>query len=272
VTVTSPTVRAARSGNSTLRRGFAAAIAGLALLVLVVGPALGVSTVDQPMTTANDTLNNFDLQAQTFTVGLAGSLDAVDLEAYFVAHDGATTGTLHASIQALDGSGFPDGTDLSTGSILVTTTPAVVHIAMTPLAVSVGDHLAIVFYIDGLLGTYATEGNTGDLYAGGKAEWKLGAPWHNAYDGFDWVFATYVDPAGTPSPSASASASAAASATASPIAAETVHVTAATSVTPPPTAAGSASSGSSGSVPAWLLPVAVLAGAALSLRVRRQTR
>jgi hypothetical protein len=242
----------------------AASLAGLALVALIPSATLAASSIDLSYLTVNNAMNVLDLSAQTFTADVTGSLTQIDLVACAVTPK--TSGTLYVSLQGVDGSGFPNGVNLSTGSLVVDNTCAVPkQVPMSAVSITSGTQYAIVFYIDDTTTTvYEVKNNVNNPYSGGQALYRDAGVWIANMDGtYDRGFQTWVDPAATSSPSASASASASAAGASS---------SAASSVTPPPTAAGTGSGGASRSFPIWLLPVAMLAGSALILRVRRQGR
>jgi hypothetical protein len=115
--------------GSIMRRGALALFAGILLLALLPGSVLAAAGVDQKNEVSNNTLLDTGTEAQTFTVGLAGSMNAVDLWVYTA----TGTATLAVDIEALDGSGFPNGTSLEHGSTSIGTTANWVHIGLTPL-------------------------------------------------------------------------------------------------------------------------------------------
>ena len=95
--------------------GFAAA--------LIPGAASAVGTLDQQQTTGDPngvSVNSTVSAAQTFTAGLTGSLDRVDL---FIGRTG-TPSTLNVEIRNVDGSGTPGATVLASLSVPASTVPA----------------------------------------------------------------------------------------------------------------------------------------------------
>jgi hypothetical protein len=225
-----------------------ALIAGAALVAMIPSTALAVSAVDQSMTNTNNDWLDLGLQAQTFTVGQTGTLDAVDLYSYM----NSGNGTLFVQIEALDGSGFPDGTVLSSGSAATDAVSTFHNVAVSNLAVTAGQHYAIVFWATDLTTQYNTFGSTTDQYAGGQALMYESLSWQNVSGSslIDWGFRTYVDPAApTTAPTTGPTSAPTARPTAAPTAAPTV---------PPTSTAGSSSPNGPNPPIMWLLPLGIV--------------
>jgi hypothetical protein len=253
----------ARAGKSrvtrrTVRRVGLGLTAGLLLLSIAPGLAFAADTIDQQNTTMNNALKTNTAMAQTFTVGLAGGLDAVDVWTFLDSGSGTTT----VSIQALDGSGHPDGTNLATATTPIGTTDNWLHVAFTSIYVTVGQKYAIVIQ-PSVSAEYRDD--TSDVYAGGSALDFNGTAWELLQGSEqDLAFRTYVDPAApapTPTPTATpAPTPTAATRSAGP------------SATPPPTATASQPP-SGGSGPGlWLFVLGSIVtgcGALLAVSQRR---
>ncbi len=151
----------------------------MAAMILLAGSAvLAASQLDQQQTETSSGSGldaNFP-QAQTFTAGLSGSLTKVSVHARLVASSGP--GDLRVSVQTLDGSGFPSGTVLGSGSVpvgdfTVGSLPGDwVDIDLSPSAsVSAGTKYALV-----VSSANAPEDNSHYVWAGGL---------HNPYSGGD---------------------------------------------------------------------------------------
>jgi len=181
---------------------------GLPILVLFISAIwpLAVSatgTLDQSNETCPVSSNSYPADyhlAQTFTVGLAGDLDSIDLKGF---KQTTLTGTISVSIFAVDGDNKPTGSVLTGTTFLANTLPLTTadwyHLTFTPIAVSVGQHLAITF-VDDTTDYYANWSlDFGNPYAGGRY-WE-NTPW-SGNAGYDFCFRTYVSAGGSPSPSA----------------------------------------------------------------------
>jgi hypothetical protein len=264
------------SGPRRSRRAWLGLTAALILAATVPGTALAAGTLDQSMINANSTLQTNGLNAQTFTVGMAGTLDAVDLFVY-----GATGSvTIQVNIYGLNGSGLPTGLSKSSGSATVTTTAQWNSFTLSPgVAVAVGDKLAISF-LGSASAAYDEQVNDGtgggDQYPGGQlfgyddnsSSWFAS----QGTDAEDVLFKTYVTEGvgRTPDPCASP--------TPTPQIVDVIGVVpdadSAPTIcaTPPPTsAAGANDSGGSGSRLVLFLALG-FAAAGLGTLVRRERR
>lgn len=179
------------------------ALAGVLAFMLVPGAA-SAGTLDQQQPTAGDpagivgpSSSSPQSLAQTFTAGLSGLLDQVDL--FLDDHFGppSTTGPLTVEIRDTTG-GFPGSIVLASASVpesSVPTTPAA-FVAVTfaaPATVSAGVQYAIVAYTGGF-DVYNWWTANADVYAGGQACRSLASPpgpW-SCFGTVDLAFRTYV--------------------------------------------------------------------------------
>ena len=171
------------------RRVLALAV-GLLLTVLLPGSALAESVVDQ----SNEAPGSWEGYsatiplAQTFTVGMSGTLTGVDLRLI-----DSAGGSVHVSIETI---GRQDR--LPTGVVMLSadqpvTTAGWYHFSFpTGLVCLAGGRLAIVIQF-GDTQSGASFVST-DKYPGGQALWKGGA-WAPFNVGGDFAFRTYVDTA-----------------------------------------------------------------------------
>ena len=165
--------------------------AGLLMLGLMPGATLAVapSSLDQDNEGITTTVDSSDSLAQTFTVGKAGLLSEVDLYSRSD-HAGGSAETI--SIKALDGSGHPTGSALAMASVNPASHDAADWVPFslsTPLSVTVGKKLAIVFNV---FGDKTVWGST-NTYAGGQALMHQGSwiPLSGSAPA-DFAFRTYV--------------------------------------------------------------------------------
>jgi hypothetical protein len=239
-----------------MKRAALALCAGLMLLGLVPGAILAVAVVDAHSEDISYGWGGSPsaTYAQTFTVGTTGKLTGVDLRL----DSTLVTTTVDVNIEALDGSGNPDGTPLTSGSATVPTSTTWVNVALTPYSVTSGQVYALVFTLHGVTsGQWEVWGSIVNPYAGGMAmDGNNG--WHVLQNSTteDFAFRTYVDaaPAATPSPTPFQSFQGATA----PI----------RSSTPPPTSTAPTGGAGTGS-PALPLIVAGLATAAAFVIMRR---
>jgi hypothetical protein len=200
------------------RRLLLLVVAGLGLLALAPAGAWA-QTLDQqqpsfagggePVTGPD---RGGDSAAQTFTAGLSGTLERVDL-----ALSQASTpsvGPLTVEIRNVDASGAPGTTVLASTEVPQPDVPtggsqalAFVEVAFdSPAAVAAGSQYAIVAYTGGF-DFYQWGRATADLYAGGSAFDSFQSPpatW--TIRPFDMAFKTYVEPADTTAPTSTAAA------------------------------------------------------------------
>lgn len=174
-----------------------ALVVGLSMASALSGACLaGTHSVDQHNAVYDDfRVEGTELIAQTFTVGMTGTLDQVDFMLQLTNAD--VPGTATAIIEAVDGSGnpvFPVGTALSTstGPATIPSTPNTwVSFSMTPLAVTVGQKYAIVVSPGTFFQAYYT--HTTDRYNAGKGyEGAASIGNINEDVNADWTFRTYV--------------------------------------------------------------------------------
>ena len=150
-TCTSTAAHAA-SPRRAWRRCAVGALAALTLLAAAVAHAAPTGTLDQQQTDTSDTSfgfgprfqfeRNFAL-AQTFTAGLSGVLDQVDLR--LKPMEGPAT----VAIYTVDSSGAPGSTVLASTSVAPVTAEAWVEAAFSsPATVAAGTKYAIVVHSD----------------------------------------------------------------------------------------------------------------------------
>jgi uncharacterized repeat protein (TIGR01451 family) len=142
--------------------------------------------------------------AQTFTAGVTGSLDTVQLE---IKATGAG-GDLLVSIEGTDSTGVPnDASVIATQTIPQADVSGAEGNVQTivfdhPAAVSAGTKYALVVRENSLTSFDYELGTTDDTYAGGQICFSGPGPWNcSAFSG-DLVFATYVTAPPPPPPSA----------------------------------------------------------------------
>jgi Bacterial Ig-like domain (group 1) len=179
-------------------------------LALAPAAANATGTLDQQQT---DTSGGAELigdlghisAAQTFTAGLSGALDQVDL---FLLKSGggspSPTLPLTVEIRTVDGGGAPSATVLASALVPASSVPACcsgafVPVAFTlPAAVVAGTQYAIVAYTADSVGGYFWPFSSGDVYTGGAHWFSLRSPpttW-TTLGGSDLAFKTYVTVAG----------------------------------------------------------------------------
>ena len=176
---------------------------GLPLAFLVSATCLAAPhSIDQQNSTYDHGGNEgTELVAQTFTVGVSGTLDQVDV--MLMLTDSKAPGDAIATIEAVDGSGnpvYPLGPNLSTGTSAIPSAAATwVSFTMTPLAVTAGQHYVIIVTPGTFMTAYYTFGT--DKYLGGRG-FDGAVGWGNiAGDtSADLTFRTFVVAAATPTP------------------------------------------------------------------------
>jgi len=239
--------------------------AGLLLFVLEIGlapaPAMAAAApvVDQASTAHDRTWVLSTPYAQTFKAGKTGSLTGVDLWVFAYTGSPAVTISIEKAVGAAPG--HPSGVVLEKHSIAIGTNDGWVHFALTPMNVTAGEYLAIVFTETSAC---SFRGSVSNAYKSGYAE-NAASPWAYLQNSSraDFAFQTYIGPAvaatptPTPKPKASASATSEASATAEPSA--TATPTATPSREPTSTPAATAASGSTVSDDSSGAPLPVIA-------------
>ena len=237
--------------------------AGLLLFGLEIGlapaPAMAAAApvVDQASTAHDRTWVLSTPYAQTFKVGKTGSLTGVDLWVFAYTGSPAVTISIEKAVGAAPG--HPSGVVLEKHSIAIGTNDGWVHFALTPMNVTAGEYLAIVFTETSAC---SFRGSVSNAYKSGYAE-NAASPWAYLQNSSraDFAFQTYIGPAvaatPTPKPKASASATSEASATAEPSA--TATPTATPSREPTSTPAATAASGSTVSDDSSGAPLPVIA-------------
>lgn len=211
-----------------LRHG--AAAAWLAALLGVAGPSFAAPTLDQQNVVPVDsgsfkssqstqqTLGTYEQFAQSFTVGLTGTLVRIDLEVF---HGSFTNGSATILLKEMASAGLPGGNTLATWSITnagSSSTPGsfVSHdLSADEFGVLPGQTYAIVFTWNPppqmTFSGYSWVGGLSDTYAAGDSfSSRFGVaptPWgKNVGEGiaFDYGFRTFVDVADVTVPEPSA--------------------------------------------------------------------
>jgi hypothetical protein len=193
------------------RRYLAAIATACAALAVVPGVAsAGMLDQQQTATSAGGGLGVASIQtaAQTFTAGITGDLDGIDL--YLSKADATVTDPVTVEIRNAS-PGFMGTTVLAGASIPASAVPIVTPswIATTfatPVPVTAGSHYAILAYTNAAVPKdYGWHGMASDVYAGGTALLSPASPplftWLPQEDR-DQAFRTYVVPApgSTPPP------------------------------------------------------------------------
>ena len=149
------------------RRATASLVMACALCALAPGAALA-GTLDQQQTTA-DTVSIVELgdsEAQTFTAGLSGGIDQVDL---LLAKSGSISLPLSVEIRDVSG-GNPGTTVLASQSVPASSIPgtaAFVSVSFaTPAPVAAGTQYAIVLYSSSGV-AYNWSVSNAEAYSGG---------------------------------------------------------------------------------------------------------
>jgi hypothetical protein len=147
--------------------------------------------------------------AQTFTAGLSGALDRVDLA---LARSASTVGPLTVEIRDVDAGGAPGTTVLASADVeaasVLTGARAFVEVPFaSPATVAAGGEYAIVAYTGGT-DRYSWGRAGADLYPGGTRVDSNESPpstWFPVPSD-DFAFRTYVAPADTTAPTSTATA------------------------------------------------------------------
>ena len=180
------------------------AVAAAAALIPAAGASAG--TLDQQQTLSNFgglQVDSTDSKAQTFTAGLTGQLDQVDL-----ALSGMSV-TTPLTVQIRDGSATaPGGTVLASASVptsAVTSSESFVPITIaSPASVTAGTQYSIVALNDSSgWFWYAGKTNTASAYEGGRLYSSPNGPpgtgpWFEGNTMADFEFKTYVTPSPPP--------------------------------------------------------------------------
>jgi hypothetical protein len=173
-------------------------IAVASMLFVAVDASAGVLDQQYAPADTNGALfsNDFLDVAQTFTAGVSGTIDQVDV---LVERAAGVTDPLVLEIRTVDGSGVPTEADaganiLGSGTLtadqFVDDTAVTVSFSLSA-AVVAGMQYAIVLRSDGDF--YAWQGTQEEGYAGGLAYQRLGVGTWGANDTIhEMVFATYV--------------------------------------------------------------------------------
>jgi hypothetical protein len=173
----------------------------VAALFLGVASSASAGTLDQQQTdfsAGTGTIDSGQTSAQTFTGGLAGAIDQVDV---YLESSGTPTAPLNVEIRDVSG-GAPGGTVLAGQSVPASSVPAAgswvtVNFAI-PAPVTAGSQYAIVAYSSTLSITqHYFWGYGGNSYAGGGFSYTSTSPPSGAWTPttVDLAFKTYVGPA-----------------------------------------------------------------------------
>ena len=198
--------RKARSRGRPLTTSLALLVALLALIAIPV-IASGAGTADQSQTStanaSNTAVANQFWAAQTFTAGVTGSLDHVDLN---LSRSTCDPGPLTVQIRTTSG-GLPTSTVLATATLpsssVSSTGPSYVSVPFTqpPPSVSGAQYAIVIGDLTAPSGcSYTWFGNTGNPYAEGQGELSSSngeSPW-TADPTNDFNFVTYVVPGEPP--------------------------------------------------------------------------
>ncbi len=179
----------------TLRASFALS---LFVLLLAPGVASATDTLDQHQTNYAGGLlvTSTDSFAQTFTAGLSGGLDRVELYLYNV----GATGDLKVEIRGVESTGAPSATTLASETVLGSSIPElggwVPVTFVLPAQVVAGTQYAIVAYRVGGVGVQSGA-EQGNPYPSGSFWLSQTSPpttWEipSLLDGWDLAFQTYV--------------------------------------------------------------------------------
>ncbi len=136
-------------------------------------------------------------QGQSFTIGTTG--DDVPFTIGFITFNGyksGSPGTIRANLYTVDGSGFPTGSVLSTGTFnadLSNTSAQYDTIIMSSYDVSIATKYAIEWVCPSCDGSnnYTIEATTANGYAGGNSMYISGSSWTNHTTGLDFNFEVY---------------------------------------------------------------------------------
>jgi len=193
-----------RNGGSTRRLAVATSAVVLTFATMLV-PQAGAGTLDQSQPVISNVavfVSNQFYPAQTFTAGIGGRLDQVDIA---VSRAGASTQPLQVEIRAVTGGAPSNAPALSSAtvaaaSIPLSLNPSFVSVPFaSPAQVTAGTQYAIVASSAscGFANCYVWgAGPTGSSYAAGSGfqSGDSGATWTplNAFGSMDLAFKTYV--------------------------------------------------------------------------------
>ena len=172
----------------------------------LAAPVLDQSTLGPDV--GNSATMSFNAFAQTFTVGIAGTLTGV---AFGVFDKGETGGALVAEIRTT-AAGAPTSTVLASVSLdpsqikdPIPTLPVgaadlnPIDLSLFDIQVSVGDVLALVLFLDPTSANYSVSAFLPDSYAGGTA-YGQSALGFESFEGPDLPLQTFVEPRAIPEP------------------------------------------------------------------------
>jgi hypothetical protein len=174
------------------------------LFAVLVGTSTAgaTGTLDQSQTLVTNAkgLREGFFWAQTFTAGITGDLDQVNVFLGRV-EIGPATGNIVVQIRSVDGN-VPSDTVLGSGVIAEANVPLLlsatwVAAPLTSAAVVAGTKYAVVLMANGL-SDYDVS-SAGDVYSGGEEYYQqpdaFGSHWFS--EGTDMTFQTFVTPSGT---------------------------------------------------------------------------
>lgn len=181
-----------------MRRAFPALVAGMLLVALLPGAAIGSPLPPGALDQSNDpdpaalanghTIGTTGAIAQTFTAGKTGLLTRIQLYVN-------GTGPMSVSINTISG-GIPTGAPLASSTAGFTSFEGWVDFPFAlPVSVTAGVKYAIVFNT----GTLAAAWGSLDTYSGGQAliftgSWVSFQTWQSTSTFYDFAFKTFVDP------------------------------------------------------------------------------
>jgi hypothetical protein len=175
------------------------AIVAVACAACALAPATALAgTLDQQQTNASAGyvgIGSGQSGAQTFTAGLSGSLDRVDLVLQKI---GDPTAPLNVEIRNASG-GVPGTTVLASESVSTAIGASPVFVAigfLSPAAVVAGTQYSIVLWsVADPFNSYGWRNSSGEAYAGGGPFFVPASPPSTAWTpvGGDLAFKTYVD-------------------------------------------------------------------------------
>ena len=172
------------------RSGLAAIVVGM----LVAASPASAGTLDQQQTSSGNggqTYGGDNFTAQTFTAGLSGGLDQVDLgldECFIIGGPSGVPTPVTVEIRTVSG-GQPTNTVLATSGVTVEARNTYEVIFATPARVSAGTPYAIVLSAPRFCNAIAT---VGDPYPRGAVATRFGSSGDWSFAARDLVFRTYV--------------------------------------------------------------------------------
>jgi hypothetical protein len=171
------------------RRALLVVLTALGAVGLAAGPAAATGTLDQSSegTSASAPIDFWRYVGQSFTAGITGDLDQVDLVLARDADDASGV----VELRTLGADGLPTETILAratVGAEAIPTQAGFVPVPIDPVPVTAGTQYAIVLHGHG----FRQHGDFAGRYPGGQALQVIGeGPWTVA-TGNDLAFHTYV--------------------------------------------------------------------------------